>query len=166
MIAATSHAQSPVDWTVHLRRAGPVRIGMTVAEARRALGDAEAFLSWGERQPDNAECAYLESTGLPKSLAVMFQNGRVARIDVNEAGIRTASGAAVDDTEEKIKRLYAGRIKVEPHHYAPDTGHYLKYVPADPADRGYGMVFETDGGKVTTFRTGTVEAVTLVEGCN
>ncbi len=110
------------------------------------------------------ECAYLVSERVPEGLGFMFAKGRVVRIDVFSGGIRTAAGAGIGDSEDRIKQLYPGRITVEPHHYVPE-GHYLKYVPADEAERGYGMVFETDGRKVTSFRTGTLAAITLVEGC-
>jgi len=57
------------------------------------------------------------------------------------------------------------RIRVEGHYYDPD-GHHLNYSTLDGTDKGYDMVFETDGKKVTSFRTGTVEAIALVEGCS
>jgi len=96
----------------------------------------------------------------------MFAKGRVVRIDVLGVGIRTASGAGVGDSEEKIKKLYPGLITVELHHYLPENGHYLNYSPADDLDHGYGMVFETEQNKVTSFRTGTLAAIALVEGCS
>ena len=95
----------------------------------------------------------------------MFEGGRVVRIDISRAGIRTGAGAGVGDSEERIKRLYTGHITVEPHFYDHD-GHYLTYSPDTSADRGYGMVFETDGTKVTSFRVGTLAAIALVEGCS
>jgi hypothetical protein len=94
------------------------------------------------------------------------QRRKVVRIDVFKAGIRTANGVGVGDTEDDVKRKYPGRITTEPHHYAPETGHYLNYDPPDRADRNFGMVFETDKGKVTSFRTGTLAAIALVEGCS
>ena len=154
-------------WIIFLRKAGPFRIDMSIAEARQALHDEKAFLEYGEGpEPDNCECAYLESDKKPKDLGLMFQNGRLVRIDVYARGIRTASGAQVGDSEKRIKNLYPGRITVEPHHYIPESGHYLNYTPADSKDRNYGMVFETDNGVVTSFRTGTIEAIALVEGCS
>lgn len=95
----------------------------------------------------------------------MFENWRVVRIDVWKKGIRTVSGAAVEDTEGRVKLLHPGRITVEAHHYHPD-GHYLNYSTTERADQSYGMVFETDGAKVTSFRTGTLKAIALVEGCS
>lgn len=138
---------------------------MPIAEARKALNDPKAYLSYIDREPDNSKCAYLQSASIPDQIGVMFQDGVVARIDVIKPGIRTASGAEVGNTEEAVKRLYPGRISVEGHHYDPE-GHYLRYTPVDEADRPYGMVFETDGKKVTSYRTGTAAAIALVEACS
>jgi hypothetical protein len=61
--------------------------------------------------------------------------------------------------------LYSGRISVEPHHYEPE-GRYLNFSPVAGVERKYGAVFETDGVKVTSFGTGTLAAIALVEGCS
>jgi len=66
------------------------------------------------------KCAYLETNTLPEGVGFMFAGGRVVRIDVFKAGIKTASGAGVGDSEERIKMLYPGHITVEQHHYDPD----------------------------------------------
>src|SRR5579863_1114888 len=132
--------RATTDWTVYLRHAGPVRIGMSLPELRRILDDPKAHLG-GYGGPFD-ECAYLESRAVPENLGFMFSHGRLVRIDVIKAGIQTASGAGVGDTEDKIKQLYPGRITVEPNFYVPDTGHYLVYSPADARERNYGMVFE------------------------
>lgn len=138
---------------------------MSLGEVRRVLGDARARLEGNTPEVPLDKCAYLESKVMPEALGFMFARGRVVRIDVFEAGIRTASGAGVGSTEGEVKQLYPGRIRVEPHHYDP-KGHYLNYSPESTGEREYGMVFETDGEKVTSFRTGTVTAIALVEGCS
>lgn len=153
------------DWTVYLRRAGPVRIGMSLAEVRRVIGDSSARLEGNAPEVPLSKCAYLESKTLPDGIGLMFAAGRVVRIDVFKAGLKTASGAGVGDSEERIKQIYPGQLTVEPHHYDPD-GHYLNYLPNSVVDHDYGIVFETDGAKVTSFRTGTVAAIALVEGCS
>ena len=69
-------------------------------------------------------------------------------------------------TCDRMTRPTSGRIRTEPHHYSPETGHYLIYGAVDPADRAYGLLFETEGGLVTSFRVGTLDAIALVEGCS
>lgn len=138
---------------------------MSLAEVRRVLRDPQAYLVGNEPDVPLVECAYLESKAIPAQLGLMFANNRVVRIDIHGAGIRTASGAGVGDSEERVKWLYQGYITAQPHHYDPD-GHYLDYSPKNAADRGYGIVFETDGKVVTAFRVGTSAAIALVEGCS
>lgn len=138
---------------------------MSLAEVRKVLGDQKAKLYGNEPVVPLEECAYLESRALKKGLGLMFARGLVVRIDIEGPDFRTASGAGIGDTKERIQRLYRGRIRVERHHYLPD-GHYLEYRPVDPADRCYGITFETDGKLVTSFRVGTIEAIALVEGCS
>ena len=154
------HGGAATDWTLYLRHAGPLRIGMTLAQARRALGDPKAYLE-GLDDPDS--CAYLESKALPESLGVMFLDKRLARFDVFRGDLRTASGAHIGMTEDEIRQMYPGRITTEPHTYT--DGHYLEFYGRDAADKNLGMVFETDEGRVTRFRTGTTSGVALVEGC-
>jgi hypothetical protein len=84
----------------------------------------------------------------------------VLLLDVRRDGYRTAKGAHVGSTEAEIRRLYPA-IEVEAHPYDPG-GHYLRLASRD---RRYGMIFETDGAKVTDFRSGWVEPVGYVEGC-
>ncbi len=166
VVAAVASGQDQSgDWTVYLRRAGPIRIGMSLAEVRRVLNAPRASLEGNEPDVPLDDCAYLVSKYLPDGLGFMFAKGRVVRIDVDRAGIRTVSGAGVGDTEGRIQSLYSGRITIEGHQYDPD-GHYLNYSPRNSRDQGYGMVFETDGHKVTSFRTGTHAAIALVEGCS
>ena len=164
--ASQPNIDASADWTVYLSKAGPIRIGMSLIEVRKVIQDPKAFLADGsmDPEPDDSECAYLESIRVPKQMDLMFQKGKLVRIDVNERGIRTASGAQVGDSETRIKQLYPNRIKVAPHHYIPESGHYLNYFPI--RKNGYGMVFETDNGVVTSFRVGTLAAIALVEGCS
>jgi hypothetical protein len=138
---------------------------MTLSEVRRVIGDPKAHFGDNDPVVPLHECAYLSSKRLPSGLGVMFENWRVVRIDVKEKGIRTASGIAVGDSEDRVKRLYPGRIEVEAHFYDPD-GHYLYYSTRERADQQYGMVFESDGSKVVAFRIGTRKAIGLVEGCS
>jgi hypothetical protein len=138
---------------------------MSLATVRRVLGDQTARLEAnGPEVPLNG-CAYLESTRVPEGLGFMFAGGRVVRIDVFKVGIKTASGIGVGETEDRVKQLYSGRVTIEPHPYEPE-GHYLKYSPASGDERQFGIVFETDGAKVTRFRTGTLAAIALMEGCS
>jgi hypothetical protein len=160
------------DWTVSLRGVGPLTIGASISEVRRIVEDPNATLVQAlhqkqslPREPDDAPCAYLATAKVPDQIGLMFQRGRLVRIDVWKSGIRTSSGAEVGDTEARIVELYGTRINVTQHHYPPVGAHYMIFTPGDASDRDYQMLFETDGAKVTQFRIGLKEAVAQVEGC-
>jgi hypothetical protein len=160
------------DWTVSLRAVGPLTIGTSIGEARRLVGDPAATLVQAldarqplSSEPDNSPCAYLATSKVPEQIGLMFQRGRMVRIDVWKPGIRTSSGAEVGDTEARILSLYGARITVRPHHYPPPGAHYMIFTPVDATERDYQLLFETDGVRVTGFRVGLVEAVAQVEGC-
>jgi hypothetical protein len=134
---------------------GPIHAGMTVSEANAAIGGGFAAPKGGA-----SGCTYAVLTKAPRGLAVMLENGRVARVEVRSGSIATSTGAHIGDSESHIKSLYPG-IATTPHKYLTG-GHYLTVTGSDPANR---IVFETDGSKVTTFRSGKTPAVEYVEGC-
>ena len=134
---------------------GPIHTGMTVAEANAAIGGGFAAPKGGA-----SGCTYAVLTKAPRGLWVMLENGKVARVEVRSDSIPTSRGARIGDSEPRLKILYPG-ITTTPHKYVAG-GHYLTVLGSDPANR---IVFETDGSKVTTFRSGRTPAVEYVEGC-
>jgi hypothetical protein len=112
---------------------------------------------------DFESCDYVRPTALPPGASLMILDDTVARVDVDSAGVRTAEGAQVGDTEARVLELYKGRVTVEPHKYTGPEGHYL--VVAPPGDTLHRIIFETDGQRVTGYRVGRRPAVELVEGC-
>jgi hypothetical protein len=89
----------------------------------------------------------------------------IVRVDVDSPGVYTRSGIQAGSTEAEVIRRYPGQIRIEDHPYDGPGSHYLIYGPADPADTGFGMIFETDGHRVTRYRAGLHGAVELIEGC-
>jgi hypothetical protein len=150
-----SPASRPPDMTVTEYGIGPIRAGMTVAQANAAIGGGFAAPKGG-----TSGCTYAVLTKAPRGLWVMLQDGRVARVEVRSGSIATSTGARIGDSEARIKQLYPG-VAITPHKYVAG-GHYLTVTGSDPANR---IVFETDGSKVTTFRSGQTPEVENVEGC-
>jgi hypothetical protein len=156
--APASTSPSPT-YTVTEHGIGPLRAGMTFDEADAALHGALLV----PVEVDTTGCDYLVWDGGPSGVHVMFDQHRVARIDVDTASIATAAGARVGDDEARIKRLYPG-VVVTPHKYV--DGHYLTVTPTAPADKRYRLIFETAGGRVTRYRAGMLPSVEYVEGCS
>jgi hypothetical protein len=139
---------------------GALRVGMTFDQASEALGGAL-------RVPagvDTTGCDYLVWSGGPSGVHVMFDEHRIARVDVDTASIATAAGARIGDDEARIKQLYPGQVKVTPHKY--EDGHYLTVTPTAAAEKQFRIVFETARGRVTRYRAGLMPTVEYVEGCS
>ncbi|HEY9694399.1 MAG TPA: hypothetical protein V6D15_19530 [Oculatellaceae cyanobacterium] len=145
---------------VFINGIGSVQVGMTVAQASKAAGTKLVYS--GYRDP---QCSYYKLQNGTKDIAFMVTNGRIARVDVLKGKISTASGARIGDTETRIKALYPGQIKVSRHEYN-SKGHYLTFVPKDKSDKNFGLVFETDGKRVTQYRSGKQPELHFVEGCS
>jgi len=149
---------------------GPVRAGMSVAQAERALhlslradppaladdGDGEALAEW-------RSCHYESSPELPGVL-FMVSADRVVRVDVEAGAWGTTRGVRLGTPEVEVLRRYPG-IAVHPHPYV-DFGHYLVLEATDDGGHPAAMIFETDGQVVTSFRSGAAEPVGYVEGCS
>jgi hypothetical protein len=151
--SSTATADSAV-WVVTATSFGPIRFGMSLAEANAAFD--------GTFAADISECDYAKIS-LPAGTRVMIESGRVARVDVTDSSaVTTAEGARIGDSEERIQALYPGRVTVQPHKYT--NGHYLVVKPA-AGDTMSQIIFETDGARVTRFRAGVLPPVAWVEGC-
>ena len=131
---------------------------MTIAEATAALGGALVV----PPDADTSGCDYVEWRGGPPGVKVMIEGGRIARVDVDSGGVRTAEGVGLGDAEADVQRRYGARARVSAHKY--DDGHYITVV--DAIDTTFAMVFETSGGRVTRFRAGRRPPVEYVEGCS
>ena len=132
---------------------------MSVVEAEKVLGVKLKML--GEPEGD---CAYAEPVGAHAGLGFMVIGNAIARLDVQiTTAIATDTGAKVGDTEQRVLELYKGRTRVEPHHYTGPEGHYVLVLGKDGKAQ---IVFETDGGKVVSYRAGRQPEVEWVEGCS
>jgi hypothetical protein len=143
-------------YTVSAYGYGPVRIGMTVDEARAALGGRLSV----PNPVEGSTCAFVRSEGTPEGVMFMVVEGKVQRVDViRTAAVATDAGAHIGEKEARVKELYPG-LTVQPHKYT--DGRYLIVAP-DSATR---LVFETNADTVTMMRGGLLPMVLWVEGCS
>jgi hypothetical protein len=156
-------AGQDTSWTLRHDGIGPLRVGMTVDQARTALGDFHLVQFDPGAPADSMACGAATSTRLPAGVRVMTEGARVVRVEVDSGSIATAEGARIGDTEARIQQLYPGHVTVGPHKYT--DGHYLTIRPAEASDTTHLLVFETDGRVVLHFRGGQKPQVEYVEGC-
>jgi hypothetical protein len=155
---------------------GPIRVGMTVAQAEKSAN--VALIEKGEGGRASTNCYYLWPKTGPQGLGLMVispreeksilrDRDRIVRVDIfQNKRMTTLRGAKIGNTEAQIKALYPGQIQVTTHQYTgPQGGHYLTFIPKDAADKDYRIVFETLKGRVTQFRSGKLPEVEYVEGC-
>ncbi|MBC7897636.1 MAG: hypothetical protein H7066_19615 [Cytophagaceae bacterium] len=158
--ASTDSAAVPADtaWTVSTTGFGPAHIGLTLAQLNTALGESLTL-----HDPIDPSCGHVSPRAFPAGVSLMIVDDSVARVEVDTAGVRTADGAQVGDSEQSVLALYVGRVQVMPHKYTGPEGHYL--VVSAPGDTMSRIVFETDGQRVERYRAGRRPAVDYVEGC-
>lgn len=145
-------------WIVTPGGVGPVRFGMSVADARAALGDPLASV------PADGSCILVVPAGVPAGLSFMVENNRVVRVDVESKTLATDHGALVGHSEVVIKERYGDSLVITPHKYDP-KGRYLTFVPPGPDGSRFRVVFETNGIRATSYRAGILPAVEYVERC-
>lgn len=175
ILSANAQVQLTEQSKVALHGIGPVRVGMTIAQAERSAkvrlvergaraGLGGCYHVWPKSGPENLGFMVISKRADNR---IERNRDRIARVEIfGDSRITTISGARIGDTEARIKSLYPGQIKVTPHEYTGDRGgHYLTFIPKDPKDRNYRLVFETDGKRVTRFRAGSLPEVEYVEGC-
>ncbi len=133
-------------------------IGVPLSEIAGTIGASPDI------NPAERECSYVRASGALAGVAFMIRDGRIARVDVNEATVRTVEGAGIGTTESELRTLYAGHLTERPHKYT--DGRYLIVAPVGPESATHRMVFETDGSVVTKLRSGQLPEVEWVEGCS
>ncbi|MCA9644842.1 MAG: hypothetical protein KC492_29340 [Myxococcales bacterium] len=157
LVASAETSLSPL--VADFGRVGAARLGMSQAEAATALSFE---LTTGYEIPEDEKSCYVvyrKGDSRPK-LLLMMSNDELVRYDVYEATIRTTAGIGVGSSESDVKAAYGENVQVKPHFYT--DGHYL--VASGPD--GVKLLFETDGSKVTAFRSGREPHVNYVEGCS
>jgi len=136
---------------------GGARVGTTIQELALLLGDTVQIEDWNP--PD---CDYAHFSALPE-VSVMVWGDSIMRFDMYTPAVRTTEGIGVGTTERDVLEAYPqGRLA--PHPYDGPEGHYV--IVDAPEDGQLGMIFETDGSVVTSYRVGFRRAVALIEGCS
>ncbi|HEY9881155.1 MAG TPA: hypothetical protein V6D29_22040 [Leptolyngbyaceae cyanobacterium] len=142
------------------RGLGPIRIGMTIAEAAKT---GIRLVPMNTR--DTGECQYLRPADTLEPIGFMVIDDRIIRIDIWPGSLtQTKSGVRIGSTEAEIYDYYPGQLEAEAN---PKTqGKIMTFVPSDTGENLYRLVFTTNAqGQVAEFRAGQFPAVTWPAGC-
>jgi hypothetical protein len=135
---------------------GPLHVGMTRQQVRAA----------GYRVPpghgqDADACVQARVAG-DRHIRLMFEAGRVTRVEVLGGPTRTWSGIRVGATEEQVRKTYGTRLTIRPHKYDPHAHTMIVFS----RDKRRALVLDTDGQVVKEFRAGLAASAQYVEGCS
>lgn len=139
---------------------GHTRVGMTLAQARRASGRT---IVDGADITDG--CRYANVPSLRVSL--MLLHGRIARIDVDRGSrVQALGGIHRGDTEADVRAAFGTKVVETRHAYVRD-GSYLTVGWHTGRYAGRGIRFETNAkGTVTDIYAGRRDPIRYVEGCS
>ncbi|MBO9576776.1 MAG: hypothetical protein J7494_13655 [Sphingobium sp.] len=135
-----------------------VKVGMAIKDL-----NAAGLVATKDTGPDPGNtCGYARIASL-KDLFFMLDGDTVVRIEVATPGHPTLGGVEVGMSEAEAVRRLGDRVTVQPHPYTGPSGHYLvvheKGAPL-------GLIAETDGKKVLSYRIGRWTYVQWKEGCS
>ena len=88
---------------------------------------------------------------------MMVSKGTIERVDVRSGLVKTRSGLGIGTTLDQLKTALKEQLQV--------NGTTATFVPTSANDANYRVIFETDGAKVTSFRSGKIPEVTNAAGC-
>jgi len=150
---------------LELNRIGPIVVGMALDESSAAHGKPVAIDSRTLGPGWKRGCGHALAEGGPEGLRFMVMNGSIVRIEVGRGPVATREGITTGSPVQDVLAAYAGRIRVEPHTYTARTGGQYLIVDETSGGAPMSMLFETDGSRVTQFRSGLKNWVMAPEGC-
>ncbi len=133
-----------------------VTFGMTINQAQQAAGTV--LVPAG---PTGA-CYHVVPFDAPEGIVFLVHQGTIERVDINSGPVTTRSGVGVGSSETLVTDLFGESIQRE---VRVDGTVDLIFVPRDPGDRNYRVVFNIADGLVRSFKSGRLPQVLQATGC-
>ena len=133
-----------------------VTFGMTVTQAQQAAGTV--LVPAGP----TGRCYHAVPHDAPEGIVFLVHEGTIERVDINSGPVTTRSGVGVGSPETMVTDLFGDSIERQ---VRVDGTVDLVFVPSDPGDRNYRVVFNVSGGEVRAYKSGRVPQVMLDTGC-
>ena len=107
------------------------------------------------------ECLVVTPVNGPEGVEVWLWRGYVERVDISNADIRTRSGYGVGTSLDSLKEALGSRLQETVNEDGTTTA---EFVPADPGDAVFRIVFEVSAeGDVTSYRSGRATLINTAE---
>ena len=133
-----------------------VHFGMTVADAQIAAGTV--LVPAGP----TGRCYHVVPHDAPEGIVFLVHEGTIERVDINSRPITTRSGVGAGSPESMVTELFGDAIERQ---VRIDGTVDLVFVPQDPGDRNYRVVFNVSEGAVRAVKAGRLPQVMLDTGC-
>lgn len=151
---------------------GPLRIGMSRAEAVEALGEDSNPQAVGG--PDPESCDEFRPARAPAGMLAMIEDGRLTRISLVEgARVETDRGLGLGAAAAAVRAAYGKDLRAGPHKYEQAPSEYLtawakgaprgEQVETAPSARGIRYDIGAQG-RVQAIHAGG-PSIQYVEGC-
>ena len=152
----THRSLDDIVWTLSLDGLGPVKLGMTVAQAAEAIGVGGTVGSgYGGAECTSEDFAIGGPLTGPESQqqslvrALLDPSGHVRAVEFYGLNARTPSGIAVGDPESALTGAYPSNLTSQPLYDGPGTQYV--YTPTDPSLADRRLVFNVIDGKVASM---------------
>ena len=133
-----------------------VTFGMTVAEAQQAAGTV--LVPAGP----TGRCYHVVPHDAPEGIVFLVYEGTIERVDINSGPVTTRSGVGVGSPETMVTDLFGDSIERQ---VRVDGTVDLVFVPSDPGDLNFRVVFNVSEGEVRAYKSGRFPQVMLDTGC-
>ncbi len=133
-----------------------VTFGMTLAKAQEAAGTALVPIG------PTGTCYHVVPYDAPEGIVFLVSHGTIERVDINAAPITTRSGVGVGSPESMVLGLFGDSIVRQERE---DGTVDLIFVPSDPGDQNFRVVFNIVDGEVRAYKSGRMPLIMGDTGC-
>ncbi len=110
-------------------------------------------------------CHVATLDGDPYSPLFTFRDGLLVVVQVFTPGLVTRSGVGIGSTNAELDAAYGAQLETIPDHLGDPARQLRVFVPTDPENQIFRLVFDLTNDRVTTMRFGATEIVANQPGC-
>lgn len=143
---------------IGLSAIGDIELGFEPAQVTAATGGIPVAAA-------GTPCHVATLDGDPYSPLFTFRDGLLVVVQVFTPGLVTRSGVGIGSTTAEVTAAYGNQVETRPHPSGDPARQLLVFVPTDPENQIFRLVFDVTDDRVTTLRFGATEIVADQPGC-